>query len=71
MDTLNGFNYLFVEPNSLFFTELEQILNYAKCVKANHESYTFEEFIIGIENTIKRGYKLEGIKLKNVPLSEE
>ena len=45
-------NYSRVVEDSQFFTELEQILNYLK-IKKNDKYLE-----IGIENTIKMGYKL-------------
>jgi len=45
-------NYSHVVEDSQFFTELEQILNYLK-IKKNDKYLE-----IGIENTIKMGYKL-------------
>ena len=45
-------NYSRVVEDSQFFTELEQILNYLKIKKID------KYLEIGIENTIKMGYKL-------------
>jgi len=45
--------YCRIEPNSQFFTDLDQILNYLK-VKSKDDYLK-----IGIQNTIDKGYKLK------------
>lgn len=45
-------NYIYVEPNSQFFTTLEQMLEY------NRLFINSDDFKRTIENTIKRGYKI-------------
>ena len=48
----NKTNYVHIVPNSHFFTDLSQILESCK------HKRSYEELIIGLENSIKQGYKI-------------
>ena len=45
-------NYMYIEPNSHFFGDLEQIKHSLEL------GVSREHIIIGLDNTIKRGYNL-------------
>lgn len=55
----NSVNYVQVVPESHFWTDLEQLLEFFK-----HQEMTQEYLLTGLENTKKNGYELQ--QLKNV-----
>jgi hypothetical protein len=50
-------NYVQIQPNTQYFTELEQILGYVKLMN-NKNKFDDKWLEIGLENTIKNGYEL-------------
>lgn len=49
-------DYMYVVPNSQFYGDLDQIIQTIKCT---HDLNASREYIlIGLENTVKNGYKL-------------
>jgi tRNA G10 N-methylase Trm11 len=55
-------NYMQVIPDSHFWTNLKMLLNY---LELTYEPINKEDLIIGIKNTLKRGYDLRKKKKKN------
>lgn len=62
---MNDINYMQVIPNSQFYTNIEQILNYLNYLKypipgtSNEEALKY--LVIGLQNTIKNGYNIQKI----------
>jgi hypothetical protein len=61
-------NYMRVEPNSHYWTNLDMLLMYLKYIQESGNQWydnawkaEVEQLIIGLENTIKNGYKLKKV----------
>jgi hypothetical protein len=55
-------HFMHVEPNSHFWEDLNHLLNYLNHISVNDDiGSEIEYLIIGLENTIKNGYKIKAI----------
>jgi hypothetical protein len=68
---MTNINYMQTVPNSYWWTDLNQILQHSKYLKdgvGNVEPLTPEYLLIGLNNSIKHGYKIK--QVKNLDLNQ-
>lgn len=51
--------YIHIEPNSHFFTNIDQIISYIKLLDENISDYSLQDLLIGLENTKKNNFDLK------------
>lgn len=58
-------HFFYVVPNSHFWTDINQILEWLKAHKMREKTIDIEFLRIGLENTLKNGYNIR--KTEDIP----